>query len=72
MPSLQDGGLCCVCLSPDFIRGYFHLLPLGADRDGLPDLVGESSDGSLILVVSHPSRKDKDAARMGHPADTVI
>ena len=34
MPSLQDGGVSFVILSPDLIRGYFLPLPLGAcDQD---------------------------------------
>jgi len=41
-------------------------------ESGLPlnlsDVVGASAAGEADIVVSHPSGKDKDAARMGHPS----
>jgi glycyl-tRNA synthetase beta chain len=40
-------------------------------ESGLPlnlsDVIGASAGGEAGIVVSHPSGKDKDAARMGHP-----
>jgi len=48
MPSLQDGGLFCVGLSPGFTRGYFHGLPKGTPDEldevrAAKEAVGKSS-----------------------------
>jgi primosomal protein N' (replication factor Y) (superfamily II helicase) len=48
----------------DAVRGFIEI-PMELRRDT------ESENGGDILEVSHPSRKNKNAARTGHPASEV-
>ena len=59
----EKGGAC----APPFSQSGMHCKCRSFDSPSAPLSVGQDDLGGFRFEVSHPSDKNKDVARMGHP-----